>query len=141
MPKCCAYGIPNDPEGNVIRFVLCADENQACPQFAAYKNMGSWTVASCADCRVPEPPPKFRCCTYAIPNDPSGRVVRWSICLPAKVRCPKIPGYKSLGSKLVKSCKNCCGPQRQFPLSPRLKAKLLAAVRKGKKPKRARRTR
>jgi len=141
MPKCCAYGIPNDPEGNVIRWVICADENQPCPQFAALKNMGSWAVASCSNCAVPVPKPKFRCCTYALRSDPSGNVVRWSICLPEKVRCPKIPGYKSVGSKLVTSCKNCCGVSRQFPLKPQLKAKLLAAVRKGKKPKRARRTR
>ncbi len=141
MPKCCAYGIPNDPEGNVIRWVACVGDGQPCPQFAAIKSMGSWSVASCSGCAVPTPKPKFRCCTYAIRSDPSGNVVRWSICLPAKLRCPRIPGYKSLGSKVVASCRNCCGVTRQFPLKRALKAKLLAAVRKGRKTSRARRSR
>jgi len=141
MPRCCAYGIPNDPQGNLIRWVACGPDDQPCPQFAALKNMGSWPVAGCADCKVPVPKPKFRCCTYALRNDPSGRVVRWSICLPAKVKCPPLPGYRSVGSKLVTSCKTCCGVSRDFPLRPQLRAKLLAASRKAKKAKRVRRSR
>jgi hypothetical protein len=53
MPKCCAYGIPNDPGGQVVRFTLCTPESEPCPQFAAYTNLGSWVVANCEDCKPP----------------------------------------------------------------------------------------
>ena len=138
MPKCCKYGIPNDPEGNVVRWTACWPSDQPCPQFAALKSMGSSEVADCADCKPPTTPqPKLRCCMYAIARDPAGRVVRWQICLPAKARCPKIDGFKSVGSRLVTSCKDCCGVTRSFPLKPALLKKLKASAAAAKKPKRA----
>jgi hypothetical protein len=56
MPKCCAYGIPNDPEGEVVRFTLCTPDNEPCPKFTAYQNLTSWAVATCEDCKLTEPP-------------------------------------------------------------------------------------
>lgn len=138
MLKCCAYGIPNDPEGNVIRWTLCADDNQPCPQFAAFRSMGSWSVTDCAGCKPPTttPQPKLKCCMYGIPRDPSGRVVRWQVCLPAKVPCPKVKGFTNLGSHSVNSCKDCCGATKSFPIKRELLSKMRAAVRNTKRSKR-----
>jgi hypothetical protein len=60
MPKCCAYGYPNDPEGEVIRFTLCVPDDEPCPKFMAYLNVGEWRVIECGDCKPPEPwwPPR-----------------------------------------------------------------------------------
>ena len=140
MPKCCAYGIPNDPQGNVVRWTLCWDDEKPCPQLAAFRNMGSWPVSDCASCLPPQdkPQPKLRCCTYAIANDPAGRVVRWQICLPAKARCPRIDGLRSVGSRLVTSCKDCCGvATKNFPIKPALLKKLKASAPAAKKARRA----
>lgn len=135
MPKCCKFGIPNDPEGDVVRFTFCVPDQQPCPKLAAFRSMGSTTVKACADCRPPTtaPKPRLRCCMYGIPRDPAGRVVRWRICLPAKIRCPRIPGLLNLGSRLVTSCKDCCGPTKPVPVKPSVLAKLRAAARKGKR--------
>jgi len=137
MPKCCSYGIPNDPQGDVVRFTLCVPDGQPCPQFAALRNMGSRTVKDCAGCKPPtaEPRPKLRCCAYGLPNDPSGRVVRWRVCLPSKVKCPKLAGLRNLGSRLVTSCNNCCGATKRFPIKRTLLKQMRASVRRATRAK------
>jgi len=131
MPKCCKYGIPNDPEGDVVRWTLCVDEKLPCPKFAALRSMGSSIVKDCTQCKPPAPPkPKLRCCMYGYPKDPAGKVVRWRICLPAKARCPRIPGLVNLGSRLVTSCKDCCGPTKGLPIKGALLKKMRAAARR-----------
>jgi len=115
MPKCCAYGIPNDPEGDVVRFTLCTADGEPCPQFAAWRSLGSWQVESCADCKAPEVKPALKCCAYGIPNDPEGDVIRWTLCTPADQPCPKFAAYKSLGSWAVAECEDCAPPPQLAP--------------------------
>lgn len=118
MPKCCAYGIPNDPQGAVIRFTLCADDNQPCPQFTQWLNLGSWPVASCSDCKVPDIQPRLKCCSYGIPNDPEGQVVRFTLCTPESEPCPQFAAYTSLGSWVVANCEDCKPPPTPITPSP-----------------------
>jgi len=115
MPKCCAYGIPNDPQGAVIRFTLCADDNQSCPQFTQWLNLGSWPVASCSDCKVPDMQPRLKCCAYGIPNDPEGQVVRFTLCTPESEPCPQFAAYTNLGSWVVANCEDCKPPPALTP--------------------------
>ena len=122
MTKCCAYGIPNDPEGSIVRFTLCADDEAACPQFAAWQSLGSWTVSQCEDCKPPEVVPSLKCCGYGIPNDPEGDIVRFTLCTTEGQACPKFAAYKSMGSWSVNECEDCAPPvSRPTPMASRLR--------------------
>lgn len=131
MTKCCKYSVPGDPEHRI--FVIPHPDGVACTRFAAYQNEGSYTVPDGTSCTPPPTKPKFRCCVYGKRYSFIGRTfAAFKICLPANVRCPRIPGYVVVSSTLVANCKRCCGPVKQTALHRLAKAKLQALARKAR---------
>jgi hypothetical protein len=131
MTKCCKYSVPGDPEHRI--FVIPHPDGVPCTRFAAYQNEGYYTVPDGSSCTPPPPKPKFRCCVYGKRYPFLGRTLAaFKICLPATVKCPRIPGYILMKSTAVASCRNCCGPIKQTTLHRLARAKLTALARKKK---------
>jgi len=131
MTKCCKYSVPGDPEHRI--FVIPHPDGVPCTRFAAYQNEGYYTVPDGSSCTPPPPKPKFRCCVYGKRYAFLGRTLAaFKICLPATVKCPRIPGYILMKSTTVTSCRNCCGPIRQTVLHRLAQAKLTSLARKKK---------
>ena len=131
MTKCCKYSVPGDPEHRI--FVIPHPDGVPCTRFLAYQNEGSYTVPDGSICTPPPPKPKFRCCVYGKRYSFLGRTLAaFQVCLPVRVKCPRIPGYVLIRSTRVTSCAKCCGPVKQTQLHRLAKAKLGSLARKAK---------